>query len=205
MSLKQLQKDSGVDPDGQFGPKTFKATSAYLGIDNFFCAVHFFAQVAHETGNFKYFEENLNYSSSALRSVFGKYFITDEMADEYARNPEKIANLVYSNRMGNGDEETGDGYKYRGRGALQLTGKSNYESFANSIHRLDIIQKPELVETQYSFQSAKYFFDKNHLWNICKFGLSEDTIKKLTRRINGGYNGLEHRIELTNKYSKYSL
>ena len=205
MSLKTLQQLAGTNPDGAFGPGTFKAGAAYLGINNHMRAVHFFAQTGHETGNFSRFSENLNYSAKGLRGTFGKYFTSDAMAEEYARQKERIANVVYANRMGNGDYDSGDGWRYRGRGALQLTGKNNYQAFSQAIDKPEILSNPDLVAEEYSFNSAMYFFDKNNLWSICDEGFSEDTIKKLTKRINGGYNGLEHRIELTRKYSGYSL
>lgn len=205
MSLKLLQKAAGVKPDGDFGPKTFKAASAYLGITDHACAVHFFAQVAHETGGFKRFTENLNYSQKGLRAIFGKYFPTDELARPYARKPEVIANKVYANRMGNGDKESGDGWRFRGRGALQLTGKDNYTAFSEFMNDPCILETPEIVSQQYSFNSAMFFFTNNNLWSICEKGLDKEIIRKVTKRINGGYNGLDHRIELTNKYSKYSL
>ncbi|MBL4710688.1 MAG: glycoside hydrolase family 19 protein [Flavobacteriales bacterium] len=205
MSLKRLQELSGVTADGTFGPNTFRATSKFLGLTLHARAVHFFAQCGHESGNFKFYTENLNYSSKALRSVFGKYFPTTELAEEYARKPEAIANRVYANRMGNGDEASGDGWKFRGRGAIQLTGSNNYNQFSKHIGDDSIISNPEIVSTDHSFTSAQFFFEKNNLWSICDRGLDEDTIKQLTKRINGGYNGLEDRIKLTNKYSQYSL
>jgi putative chitinase len=164
-------------------------------------AAHFFAQTAHESGNFKAFSENLNYGAAGLRSVFGKYFPADELAAEYERQPEKIANRVYANRMSNGDEASGDGWKYRGRGALQLTGKANYQEFANYVQDQSVLSDPDLVATKYSFESALFFFDKNGLWKICDEGLSEDTIVKLTKRINGGTHGLQDRIEKTKKFA----
>jgi predicted chitinase len=123
MSLVTLQQKLGVTADGAFGPGTFKAAAAYYKL-NKNRAAHFFAQTAHETGGFKAFSENLNYGAKGLRGVFGKYFPTDALAKAYERQPQKIANRVYANRMGNGDEASGDGWRYRGRGALQLTGKS---------------------------------------------------------------------------------
>lgn len=208
MSLKLLQERSGILDDGIFGKNTFRECSKTLGITDHSSAVHFWAQVAHETGMFRLFEENLNYSSKGLLAVFGKYFKDYESTVPYARKPEKIANKVYANRMGNGDESSGDGWKYRGRGALQLTGKNNYQSFCNYIGDTvfeDILCNPDLVKTKYAFESAIFFFDKNKLWDISCKDTSKDTVKKLTRRINGGFNGLEHRLELTQKYSKYSL
>lgn len=203
--LQKLQKAAGVEPDGIFGKNTFKACSKYLGIDKHQKAVHFWAQVGHETANFKHFEENLNYSEDALLRVFGKYFVDRVMSKDYARKPEKIASLVYGNRMGNGDEDSGDGWKYRGRGALQTTGKSNYVAFAEYMKDKSIIDNPDLVTDKYAFQSALFYFDKNRLWRICMNGFDDRTIRTLTIRINGGTNGLKHREELTKKYLTYNL
>lgn len=205
MSLKILQQQAGVTPDGKFGKNTFKAGAAYLGITVHARAVHFFAQVAHESGMFKHFSENLNYSADSLLRVFKKYFPDIEIAEIYARDQERIANRVYANRMGNGDYKSGDGWKFRGRGAIQLTGTDNYTAFSNSINEPEILINPELVAKKYAFTSAMYFFDKNKLWQICDEGLSEATIEKLTKKINGGLNGIEHRKELTLKYRKYVL
>jgi putative chitinase len=105
--------------------------------------------------------------------------------------------------MGNGDELTREGYKFRGRGALQLTGKSNYEAFSKFLNKPEIITNPDLVATEYAFESAIFFFDKNGLWAICEKGVDEATILALTKRINGGTNGLEHRKELTKKYYEW--
>ena len=191
--------------DGLFGKNTFKAGAAYLGIKVQARAVHFFAQVGHETGNFKSFTENLNYSAQALRNTFGKYFPDEATAQQYARKPEMIANRVYANRMGNGGPDSGDGWKYRGRGALQLTGKNNYTAFSEAINDPEVLTNPSVVAEKYSFTSAMFFFDKNNLWPICEEGFSENTIEKLTRRINGGLNGIDHRIALTWKYRSYTL
>ncbi|WP_462248622.1 glycoside hydrolase family 19 protein [Ekhidna sp.] len=198
--LETFQKKIGTSPDGDFGPMTFRKGREYLNISDIE-AVHFFAQCSHETAGFKVFKENLNYSADGLLKVFGKYF-NEGNVTEYARNPEKIANRVYANRMGNGDEQSGDGWKYKGRGAIQLTGKNNYEKLAEN-QNVDFISNPDLVETDYAFESAIHFFNVNNLFSICT-DLTEETIKKLTKRINGGYNGLDHRIELTNKYSNYT-
>jgi putative chitinase len=198
MSIKSLQTKIGAKADGAFGPGTMKAAMAFYKLTPV-RAAHFFGQTAHETGDFKLFSENLNYSANGLKKIFGKYF-TASTALLYARNPEKIANKVYGNRMGNLDESSGDGYKFRGRGALQLTGKSNYEAFAKYLGKPEIMDKPDVVANEYAFESAMFFFDKNNLWNICDGGINDATILKLTKRINGGTNGLTHRTELTNKY-----
>lgn len=198
MSLKHLQTKIGVTADGAFGPGTLKAAMAYYKMTPE-RAAHFFAQTAHETGEYKLFSENLNYSADGLKKTFGKYF-PGTLAESYARNPEKIANRVYGARMGNGDETTGDGWKYRGRGALQLTGKSNYTAFSNYLKKPEIVTNPDLVATEYAFESAMFFFDNNKLWSICDLGVSDASILSLTKRINGGTNGLDHRKALTVKY-----
>lgn len=205
MSLKTLQKKAGIVADGVFGKNTFKHCSKELAITNHSSAVHFWAQVGHETGNFKYFKENLNYSADALLRVFGKYFKDRSEAKRYARKPKLIASKVYGNRMGNGEEASMDGWKYRGRGALQLTGKNNYQAFSDYMIEPCIMDEPETVADQYAFDSAMFFFDTNNLWEIACKGLDEDTVRKVTRRINGGTNGIAHRLELTKKYSKYEL
>ena len=119
--------------------------------------------------------------------------------------PEKIANKVYGSRMGNGDEASGDGWKFRGRGALGTTGKENYQRFANYIKKPEIMTNPDLVATEYPFESAIFFFDSNKLWSICDRGITNEAIKELTRRVNGGYNGLDDRILKTNLYYQYTL
>jgi putative chitinase len=139
MSLKSLQEKIGVTADGAFGPGTMKKAMEFYKFTPE-RAAHFFAQTAHESGNFKAFSENLNYGAKGLLGIFKKYFPTEEKALEYERKPEKIANLVYASRMGNGDEASGEGWKFRGRGALQLTGKDNYQAFA------DYLKKPEIMD-----------------------------------------------------------
>jgi putative chitinase len=199
MSLVALQKKIGVTADGAFGPGTLKAAMAFYKMSPV-RAAHFFAQTAHESGNFKAFSENLNYSADGLTKIFGKYFDAAAAA-KAARNPEKIANRVYANRMGNGNEASGDGWKYRGRGALQLTGKENYKAFADYLKKPEIMDNPDLVATEYSFESAIFFFEKNKLWAICDQGINDAAITSLTKRINGGTHGLDDRKEKTKKFA----
>ena len=201
MSLKSLQERAGVAADGAFGPGTMKAGMALLKLTPV-RAAHFFAQTAHETGGFKAFSENLNYSASGLQGIFGKYF-PGTLEESYARQPEKIANRVYADRMGNGNEASGDGWKFRGRGALQLTGKANYEAFAKYLNTNEVIENPDLVATKCSFDSAMFFFEKNKLWTICDKGINDAAILELTKRINGGTHGLEDRKTKTYKYYEY--
>jgi putative chitinase len=201
MSLKNLQTKIGVVADGGFGPGTIKAAMVFYKLTPL-RAAHFFAQTGHETGEFKLFAENLNYSADGLKKIFPKYF-PGNLAEGYARNPEKIANLVYGNRMGNGAESTGEGFKFRGRGALQLTGKDNYTAFSKYLNKPEVLANPDLVAGEFAFESAMFFFDKNKLWDICDKGVDDTTITALTKRINGGTIGLDHRKVLTLKYYGY--
>ena len=200
MSLANLQQKIGVTADGAFGPGTLKAAAAYYKLSPN-RAAHFFAQTAHETGGFKAFSENLSYGAKGLRGIFGKYFPTDAMAKAYERQPQKIANRVYGGRMGNGVEASGDGWKYRGRGALQLTGKANYQAFSDYIKRPDVVTNPDLVAGELCFESALWFFDKNRLWGICDQGINDAAILALTKRINGGTHGLDDRKLKTKKFA----
>lgn len=155
---------------------------------------HFIAQCAHESGGFKFIKENLNYSAAGLNKTFKKYFPTLESAQPYARKPEKIANRVYANRMGNGDEASGDGWRYCGRGLIQLTGKDNYTFFAGSLG-IPVQEAAEYLATfEGAAQSACFYWEQN---NLNRFADAND-VKGLTRAINGGYIGLEDRIKHTN-------
>ena len=199
MSLSSLQKKIGVAADGSWGPGTLRAAATYYKLSPA-RAAHFFGQTAHETGGFKAFSENLNYGAKGLRGIFGKYFKTDAEALKYERKPEAIANRVYASRMGNGAESSGDGWKYRGRGALQLTGKSNYEAFAKYCNRPDVMTNPDLVATELAFESAMFFFERNKLWAICDQGVTDATILSISKKINGGTHGLEDRKAKTKTY-----
>ena len=204
MSLINLQQKIGVTADGAFGPGTFKKAAAYYKLSPN-RAAHFFAQTAHESGGFKAFSENLNYGAKGLRGIFGKYFPTEAMARAYERKPQKIANRAYANRMGNGDEASGEGWLFRGRGALQLTGKFNYSEFAKYVNRPDVMTNPDLVAGELCFESALWFFDKNKLWSICDKGINEAAIRELSSRINGSKNphGLDDRRLKTKKYAAW--
>ena len=150
----------------------------------------FIAQCAHESGSFVFIKENLNYKAASLIKTFGKYFATQELAAQYANKPEKIANRVYANRMGNGDEASGDGYRFCGRGLIQLTGRDNYTFFAGSLG-IPVEEASEYLATfEGAVQSACWFWETN---NLNRFADAGD-IKGLTRAINGGYIGLEDRI-----------
>jgi len=150
---------------------------------------HFLAQVLHESGNLSTFKENLNYSAKGLTTTFRKYFLTEEVATPYARKPDLIANKVYASRMGNGDESTGDGAKFKGRGAIQVTGRENYTQLSKTTG-IDFISKPELLETtKYALLSAGWFWSKTGLNAFA----DKDDILTITKRINGGTNGLDER------------
>jgi putative chitinase len=196
--LKKLQEKIGVKADGVFGPGTLKAAAAYYKMTPE-RAAHFFGQTAHETGNYAIFSENLNYSTDGLKKIFGKYF-PDNLAESYARQPEKIASRVYANRMGNGNEATKEGFLFRGRGALQTTGKDNYKQLSEHLKKPEIITNPDLVATDFSFESAIFFFDKNKLWDIADKGVNTDTILSMTKRVNGGTHGLDDRTVKTNQF-----
>lgn len=157
---------------------------------------HFLAQCAHESGGFRAVRENLNYSADALLRVFPKYF-NQSNVNEYARQPQKIANKVYGGRMGNTGPN--DGWLYSGKGYIQLTGKDNYKAF-DSFTPDDTLSNPDLVATKYPLASAAWFFYRNGLLSICDQGSSVDVIKQVTKRVNGGYNGLDDRIAYFNKY-----
>lgn len=202
MSLVELQKKIGVTADGAWGPGTLKAAAAYYKLSNN-RAAHFFAQCAHESGNWKATSENLNYSAKGLRGIFGKYFPNDSLANAYARQPQKIANRVYANRMGNGPESSGDGWKFRGRGFLQLTGHDNFKAFSQYINRPDVMENPDLVAGELAIESALWFFDRNKLWSICDQGINDAAITALTKRINGGTHGLDDRKLKTKKYAAW--
>jgi putative chitinase len=170
--------------------KPLNDTAEYYNLnDNPKRLAAFLAQIAHESGGFNFVMENLNYSAKGLVGTFKKYFPTEEIAKQYERKPEKIANRVYANRMGNGDENSGDGYKYRGRGLIQLTGKFNYTKFSQSID-LSLDETVKYLETpEGAVASAGWFWDNNKLNRFC----DNDDFITLTKRINGGTIGLADR------------
>ncbi len=156
---------------------------------------HFLSQILHESGNFTITKENMNYSSKRLLEVFKKYFPNETIADQYARQPEKIANKVYAGRMGNGSASTNDGYRYLGRGYIQCTGKETYRSLSTDLG-VDFLTNPELLETvKYAALSAGWEWNKNRLNLLADKGNTDEHIKLITKKINGGYNGLIDRIE----------
>jgi putative chitinase len=168
-------------------------------INNPLVLAHFLAQCAHESGNFKFVRENLNYSAQGLLKTFPRYFSKDT-AEIAARKPELIANIVYGSRMGNGPKDTNDGFRFCGRGYIQLTGKDSYKQFGEYLG-VDLLANPDLVATKYPLTSAAWFFEVKVLWNLAARDASDETIKHLTRRINGGFNGLADRISKTKLFT----
>jgi len=170
---------------------------------------HFLSQCAQESGNWTAVSENLNYSEQGLLGVFSQKFdvnhdraLSDQeklRATQLARHPEQIANFVYSDRLGNGNESSGDGWKYRGRGYIQLTGKSNYSAFDKLVTE-DILANPDLVATKYPLMSAAFFFNSNGLWAVCDRGADLATVTAVTKRVNGGTLGLDGRLSKFNEY-----
>lgn len=158
---------------------------------------HFLAQAGHESAGFKAVNENLNYGAKGLTSIFKKYFPTNDKALLYERKPEKIANLVYGNRMGNGPEASGDGYRYRGRGYIQLTGKDNYKAF-DAVVAENILENPDLVATKYPLLSAAWFFSKNCLGKCTD--ASDAAVTSVTKCVNGGTIGLPDRLKHFKEY-----
>ena len=173
-------------------------TAQKFNITNPLRLAHFLAQCGHESAGFKAIQENLNYSADGLKKIFPKYF-PGNLAEGYARNPEKIASKVYGGRMGNGDETTKEGFKFRGRGYIQLTGKDNYTRFGKFIGE-DTVANPDLVATKYPLASAAFFFDSNKLWEICDRGADDATVTAVTKRVNGGTIGLPDRIKHFKEY-----
>jgi putative chitinase len=173
-------------------------TAKKFNITNNLRLAHFLAQCGHESGGFKAVSENLNYSADGLKKIFGKYF-PGNLNESYARQPEKIAARVYASRMGNGDESSKEGFKFRGRGYIQLTGKANYTNFTKFIGE-DCVSNPDLVATKYPLASAAFFFDSNKLWAICDKGADDATVTSVTKRVNGGTIGLADRIKHFKEY-----
>jgi putative chitinase len=173
-------------------------TATKFGITNPLRLAHFLAQCGHESGGFKAVNENLNYGAKGLLGTFPKYFNATTAA-QYERKPEMIASKVYGGRMGNGPESTKEGYKFRGRGYIQLTGKDNYTAFDKFVDD-DILGNPDLVATKYPLMSAAWFFDKNGLWAVCDKGATTEVVTSVTKRVNGGVIGLADRIKHFKEY-----
>ena len=193
----KLDKLKGHIPDAVIA--MIPDTAAKFGINTPLRLAHFLAQCGHESGGFRATQENLNYSAKGLMGIFKKYFPTEALANAYARQPQKIAAKVYANRMGNGTEASGEGYKFRGRGYIQLTGKENYTAFGKSIGE-DMTVNPDKVASQYALLSAAWFFSKNGLHRIADEGSSDAVVTKITKRVNGGTIGLADRIKHFKEY-----
>lgn len=194
MDLSRLK---GHVPDSVIGqiPEVMQK----FGVNTPLRLAHFLAQCGHESGGFKLTQENLNYSAKGLMGIFKKYFPTEAIANAYARKPEKIANKVYASRMGNGPEASGEGFKFRGRGFIQLTGKQNYTAFDATVPE-SIVDNPDLVASKYPLASAAWFWNKNGLNAIADQGATTEVVTKCTKRVNGGTIGLADRIKHFKEY-----
>lgn len=206
--IKSFQKRIGATPDGEFGKETLVKAMAFYKISKEQCA-NFFGQCSHETGEFKATTENTNYSVDRMLQIFKSDFDINKdrviseaekaKAKSLVGNKKGIADFVYANQNGNGNEASKDGSKFLGRGSLQLTGRANYKAFSEWVKDPEVMNNPELVAGKYYFDSALFFFARNGLWTIAS-KIDMESIKKLTKKINGAYNGIDHRIEMTNKY-----
>lgn len=196
LAMQKLQQRIGAATDGSFGPNTARAITKHFSLSAERSA-HLLGQASHESGGFTRVCESLYYSSpDRIRKVWPTRFKTVADAEPYARNPKALADKVYSNRMGNGENE---GSVFIGRGFLQLTGKDNYRSFASDMRLPEVMTDPSLIETDYAFETAYWFFEKNRLFKIADGGVDTNTIEKITKRVNGGYHGLQDRLDQTNK------
>lgn len=193
----KLEKLKGHIPDAVIAQ--IPDTAAKFQINTPLRLAHFLAQCGHESGGFRATQENLNYSAKGLMGIFKKYFPTQALAEQYQRNPQKIASKVYGGRMGNGPESSGEGFKFRGRGYIQLTGKENYTAFGKAINE-DILSNPDKVATHYALLSAAWFFSKNGLHKMADEGASDLVVTKITKRVNGGTIGLPDRIKHFKEY-----
>jgi putative chitinase len=193
----KLEKLKGHIPDAVIAQ--IPDTAKRFEINTPLRLAHFLAQCGHESGGFKATQENLNYSASGLKGIFSKYFKEAGLAESYQRNPQKIASRVYGGRMGNGPESTGEGYKFRGRGYIQLTGKDNYTAFGKAINE-DMTANPDKVATHYSLLSAAWFFSKNDLHKMADGGATDAVVTQITKRVNGGTIGLPDRIKHFKEY-----
>jgi putative chitinase len=197
--MKRLQEKAGVSADGAFGPNTARAVAKHYGLSPERGA-HILGQSHHESAGFKRVSEGLYYSTpERIQAVWPSRFKTVADAEPYAKNPEKLADKVYGGRMGN----DGEGYKWRGRGFLQLTGRDNYSRFAADMDIGSVMDNPDLVEDEYAFDTAVWFFKTNKLFNIADEGVTDDVIRKITKRVNGGTHGLADREKQTHMIYKW--
>lgn len=199
-----ISKLKGVVPDEVWDQ--LNTVQTHFNINTTLRLTHFLSQLSHESDKFRFKVENLNYRADQLYSMFRKYFPTMELALKYEKLPERIGNRIYANRMGNGSEFSGDGFKYRGRGFIQITGKDNYIEFGKFLFKLgsaeNVVIYPTLVTDKYPLLSSVWFWKINDLNTIADLGSDVETITKMTKRINGGKNGLENRIKEFNKFYK---
>jgi len=195
----KLEALKGHVPDGVIAQ--IPAVQEKFGVNTPLRLAHFLAQCGHESGGFKFVQENLNYGAKGLMTIFKKYFPTEALAKAYERQPEKIASKVYGGRMGNGDEASKEGYKFRGRGYIQLTGKDNYAAFDKTVED-DILASPDLVATKYPLLSAAWFWSKNGLNVLADKGATDADVTAITKRVNGGTIGLPDRIKHFKEYHK---
>jgi putative chitinase len=193
----KLEKLRGHIPDAVIAQ--IPDTASKFNINTPLRLAHFLAQCGHESGGFKVTSENLNYSAKGLMGIFKKYFPTQSLAESYQRQPQKIANKVYASRMDNGSEASGDGYKFRGRGYIQLTGRANYTAFGKAINE-DIANNPDVVSGKYALLSAAWFWSKNGLNTLADGGATDATVTSITKRVNGGTIGLPDRIKHFKEY-----
>jgi putative chitinase len=193
----KLDKLKGHVPDAVI--QMIPDTAAKFQINTPLRLAHFLAQCGHESGGFRVTQENLNYSAKGLMGIFKKYFPTETIANAYQRNPQKIANKVYANRMSNGDEASGDGFKFRGRGYIQLTGRDNYTQFGKAIGE-DVVGNPDSVSGKHALLSAAWFWSKNGLNKMADGGASDAVVTSITKRVNGGTIGLADRIKHFKEY-----
>ena len=202
-AMKSLQSKIGVSPDGSYGPNTARAIAKYYDLSPERGA-HLLGQCAHESAGFTRTTEGLYYSTpERIQKVWPSWFPTVESAKPYAKSPAKLANNVYADRMGNGDEASGDGSRYAGRGFIQLTGKSNYRKFASAAAIPEIMTDQDLVANKHAMEAAIWFFEHNGLFKMADKGVSEAIIKKISKGVNGGYHGLADRVKKTFEARKW--
>jgi len=213
MSLVALQSKLNIEHFSEFDPMILRESVRYFKL-SLIRAAHFFAQVSVTTSDFTVFEENLHLSSEELANKWPNYFARDIrtpkrigniLAEDLSGDPQAVANTVYSNKYGNGDYNSGDGYKFRGRGVISLLGRTEYSDFAQSVGCLDIIENPDLVSDKFSFEAGLYFFDKHKLWSICDRGVSRAVITDLTMRVSKSTYKLTDRLHRTSMYARWLL
>jgi putative chitinase len=194
-ALRRLQEKVFTKVDGEYGPSTARAIQKHYDLSPE-RAAHLLGQAGHESGGFRLTRENLNYSVEAMMRVWPKRFPTREAAEPYERKPAALAEKVYAGRMGN-RIGTSDAWLYCGRGFIQLTGHDNYRAFASDMRLPDVMTDPDLVADEYAMESAIWFFERNRLFDIADDGVNVDAIRRITKRVNGGYHGVDDRIERT--------